>query len=136
MKTNTLLLAVGIISAGLAGCHPNIPSKRGSFLEQFGISASDLKADCNLLVSENVQTGKDAWEISEKLPEHLSHLSPQFVHLRVLNAATVVNIQISGGFNHQGLLVVCARQDADFVPVTGRNWKIKKIATDVYEYKE
>jgi hypothetical protein len=140
IKTISRLFTVGIIGAGLLGC---FPSAHETLLEQSGVAATDLAEECKLLVSDNVRTGKDTWLLigvkAEPFPEKLTtilKLSPQFVHIRTSDEATVVDIQISGGFNHRGLLVVCDKRRAIFIPVTGAHWKTKKIAPDIYEYRE
>jgi hypothetical protein len=90
-------------------------------------SATNLVADCQKLAEEGVKHGKEFWSSTDPLPPAIASLSPQRVHLSVREWATVVDIQVSGGFIYRGYLVVCASKDPNFVPATGRNWRITKI---------
>lgn len=97
---------------------------------------TNLVAECQKLVTEGVKNGKEFWSSTDPLPPTIAAFSPQRVHLSVREWATVVDIQVSGGFSHRGYLVVCASKDPNFVPTTGRNWRITKIAPAVFEYRE
>ncbi|HPY32158.1 MAG TPA: hypothetical protein PLT00_16130 [Verrucomicrobiota bacterium] len=99
---------------------------------------TNLVAECEALARDGAAQGKDTWTASDPLPPAIKSLSPQVVQLRVTEspAATVVDIQTSGGFQHRGYLVVCASKDANFVPQKGRNWRITKVAPAVFEYRE
>jgi hypothetical protein len=50
--------------------------------------------------------------------------------------STVIDVQVSGGFEHRGLLVVCYSSDPHFIPEKGRNWRITRLASNVFEYRE
>ena len=152
MKKRIILpLTIGIVGAGLINLRSNISDMfkeirtvgallikgRPNFsLEQLGINASHLIKDSQLLVSEKLQTGKDFWTLSDGLPESISKLSPQFATIQEKKEATIIDIQISGGFQHFGYLVVCSSETPDFVPTKGNNWHIRKVAENVFEYSE
>lgn len=97
-----------------------------------------LVAEGETLARNGAAQGKDTWMASDPLPPGIKSLLPQVVQLRVTESppATVVDIQTSGGFQHRGYLVVCASRDPNFVPQTGRNWRITQIAPAVFEYRE
>ena len=76
------------------------------------------------------------WVKDDWLPTTIAQLSPQCVRVRNTEEAVVVNIQVSGGFQHFGFLVVCSSRESNFKPTTGRNWRIREIAPNVFEYAE
>lgn len=99
---------------------------------------TNLVAECQTLARDGAAQGKDTWMASDPLPPAIKSLSPQVVQLRVIESppATVIDIQIAGGFQHRGYLIVCASKYPNFVPQKGRGWRITKIAPDVFEYRE
>jgi hypothetical protein len=97
---------------------------------------TNLLPDCRKLAEEGVRQGKETWTQDDPLPASIKSLAPQYVQLHVTPASTVIDIQISGGFQHRGLLVVCASKDPTFTPTKGRNWRITKLSDGVYEYRE
>lgn len=100
------------------------------------VNMTNLLADCQKLAADAAKEGREFWNPNDPLPPTIKLLSPQFVQLEVKSYATIVDIQVSGGFNHRGYLVVCASKDMNFVPRKGRNWRITKIAPGVFEYRE
>lgn len=100
------------------------------------MNMTNLVADCQKLAEEGAKLGKEFWSSTDPLPPTITALAPQSVHLSVREWATVVDIQVSGGFNHRGYLVVCTSKDLNLVPAAGRNWRITKIAPGVFEYLE
>jgi hypothetical protein len=100
------------------------------------VNMTKLVADCQKLAEEGVKLGKEYWAAHEPLPTSIAALEPQYVKLSADEWATVVDIQLSGGFMHRGYLVVCASKDPEFMPQKGRRWRITKIAPGVYHYCE
>lgn len=135
MRLNTSWLAVALLVFALcAGC-----GKSGRQTNPTAqANMTNLVAECEALARDGAAQGKDTWMPTDTLPPTIKALSPQLVQLRVTESppATVVDIQISGGFQHRGYLVVCANKDPNFVPQKGRNWRITKIAPGVFEYRE
>jgi len=97
---------------------------------------TNLVAECQKLARDGASERKDTWTANDSLPPAIESLSPQYVQLLAGDAATVVDIQTSRGFQHRGFLVVCASKDPNFVPNNGRNWRITKVAPGVFEYRE
>lgn len=99
---------------------------------------ADLVTDCRTLFHDGQIQKRDTWTNKDPLPPMLQSLSPQFVQVRTTESpsAVIVNIQLSGGFQHHGYLVVCASRDPNYVPQQGRGWRIVKIAPSVFEYQE
>jgi len=90
------------------------------------------------LANDGIAKGKETWTPADPLPPAIRSLAPQVVQLRTGNSprTSVLDIQTSGGFQHRGYLVVCATEDPNFIPTKGRNWRIKKLAPELFEYQE
>lgn len=102
-----------------------------------GVNITNLIAECEVLAHEGASKGQMTWTSHDPLTTTIKSLSPQLVTVTTQAEATLVNIQVSGGFRHRGYLVVCTSRNRDFVPVTGRhNWRIAKVAPRVFEYRE
>lgn len=95
-----------------------------------------LVDDCRALADDTKASGKDVWTPNDPLPASIKMLNPQYVQVHKSSSATVVDIQLSGGFQHRGLLVVVRSDDGLYQPTKGRGWEIKKLADNVYEYRE
>lgn len=98
--------------------------------------STNLVEDCRSLAEAGMGQGKEIWTQGDPLPASIKALAPQYVRLHVTPESTVVDIQLSGGFQHRGLLVVCSSKGTAFTPTKGRNWRIMKLCKDVYEYRE
>lgn len=98
--------------------------------------STNLIEDCRSLAEVGMSQGKEIWTQDDPLPASIKALIPQYVRLHVTSESTIVDIQLSGGFQHRGLLVVCSSKGAAFTPTKGRNWQIMKLSKDVYEYRE
>lgn len=122
---------VVVAISGIFGCGP-----KGNMSVEPLSRSTNLVVACQSLVAEGARLSKDTWMKGEVLPETISKLTPQYVQVLVTDEATVVDIQISGGFRHQGLLVVCSSKLPSFTPTKGRGWRIKKVGAGVFEYKE
>ena len=72
------------------------------------------------------------------LPPALSRLKPQLVHVeRLGNGLWLVELQLLGGFCHQGLLIVVGPAPASYVPVApSAAWKVRKLADRLFKYAE
>ncbi len=95
-----------------------------------------LKRECQMFVDAHDKTGKDTWLSNDPtLPPIVAELHPQVVMVGRSGAVPVVDIQVSGGFSHHGLLVVVADTPAGFAPRKS-TWSVTKIAAGVFEYRE
>lgn len=96
-----------------------------------------LQRDCRLYFERSVQRGREAWVMtmgdSNGLPPTIAALRPQTV-VADRTDLPVVNIQLSGGFNHYGLLVCVTNTPANFWPRS--KWLVSKIAEGVFVYRE
>jgi hypothetical protein len=110
--------------------------KLGDYLSDQQTNMTNLVVECQKLAHDGASQSKDTWTANDPLPPAIKSLSPQYVQLLAGEAATVVDIQTSGGFQHHGYLVVCASKDPNFLPEKGRNWRITRVAPGVFEYRE
>lgn len=114
-------------------CDSNSTMRTGPYSK---LNMTNLVTECRQLAEAGVKQNKQKWQDADVLPEQVASLSPQFVKLMDQGGSTVIDIQVSGGFDHRGLLVVCQSPDTNFIPHKGRNWRITKLAPDVFEYRE
>ena len=128
----TILTAALLAVTLLAGCGRTC----APILESMSQVNTTLISDCRKLAQESVSLGKETWTLRDPLPASIKSFAPQYVQVHVTPESTVVDIQLSGGFLHRGLLIVCSRRDPSFTPTKGRNWLITKLSDDVYEYRE
>jgi hypothetical protein len=131
-----LLIIVALVVAVLALCFTC--SHLGNASNQVPlVNMTNLVAECVKLANDGKAQGKDLWMASDPLPTTIKSLSPQCVQLMTDSTKNVViDIQLSGGFEHRGYLVVCAKEVPSFIPHKGNNWRITQIAPDVFEYRE
>ena len=97
--------------------------------------AQELRDASARLVEEWRLTGEYAVDLAA-VPKVIADLAPQFVTIRSIQGNVVVNVQVSGGFVHQGYLVVVTRADPAFQPRTGRNWRHDRLSDDITWYSE
>jgi hypothetical protein len=116
-----------------AGCNrtPSLASK-----VQTAGGTEALVQDCRTILAEHQRTQKEFWSKGDsRLPPTIAALQPQTVHATRYNSYPMVDIQVSGGFNHQGLLVMLTNTPSDFMPRKS-SWRVTKLADSVYEYLE
>ena len=121
---------VTIFVTVLAGCSqpPAVVKPSGGY--------QVLRQECVALLQDYRRTKKEFWRREDKLPPAIASLRPQYVQICGEIAPPFVDIQTSGGFQHQGLLVVCDDAAKDYVPVKGRDWTVTKVADFVFAYRE
>ena len=97
----------------------------------------DLKKECSDLVLEFEKAHFDIVSNTNYSPV-IAKLTPQIVEIEEQQSYSFVNIQISGGFDHNGLLVSPKPLPSDFMPVRGGGgkWRIWRLADGVFEYRE
>ena len=98
--------------------------------------AATLIRDCQTLLAEQRRTHKDTWSAGDtNLPATVGALRPQVVQAAHYDGLPVVDIQISGGFTHRGVLVILTNTPPGFVPRKS-SWRVTKIADGIFEYRE
>ena len=84
----------------------------------------------------NTQKCLSLKELLEILPPAIASLKPQYIQVHGEVSPPIVDIQTSGGFQRQGLLMVFDSTASNFVPQKGRDWRLTKIADFVFAYPE
>ena len=127
------LFLATLSAAMLAGCSqaPTLSTR----IQSAGGEAA-LKRECQSILDEHQKTQKEFWMPKDSvLPRTIAALQPQVVHATRIGEFPMVDIQVSGGFSHHGLMVVLTNTPLDFLPGKG-NWRVTRIGDGVYEYRE
>jgi hypothetical protein len=127
-----LILAI-LSAAMIIGCSraPTLPAR----IQSAGGEAA-LKRECQSILDEHQKTQKEFWMPKDStLPPTIAALQPQVVHATRYDRFPMVDIQVSGGFYHHGLMVVLTNTPPDFMPRKS-SWRVTKIGDGVFEYRE
>lgn len=116
----------------VVGCDSG-PSVSTQIQAAGGVAA--LKRDCQLYFAASQQPEHKAWVMgnTNDLPSAIAALRPQIVAAEQRDAP-LVNIQLTGGFSHRGLLVCVSNTPPGFTPAI--KWKVTRIAEGIFEYRE
>ena len=129
------LLQGAFFVAFVVGCNNRGPQLAQSIQAAGGMET--LKTECADLVSKFQSARLDIIDATN-YPPVVAKLKPQIVQIEEQRSLPFVHIQITGGFNHHGLLVAGNPLPADLVPVRGGGgkWRVWKLADGVFEYRE
>jgi hypothetical protein len=95
-----------------------------------------LMRDCETILAEHRKTQKETWTATDtNLPPTIAALQPQIIQAARYDGFPIVDIQVSGGFTHHGLMVVLTNTPPDFMPRKS-SWKVTRIAEGIFEYRE
>ena len=126
---------VAILSAAIlasTGCS-RAPSLTSQIQNAGGEAA--LKRECQTIFNEHQKTQKEFWMAKDSaLPPTIAALQPQIVQATRYDDLPMVDIQVSGGFAHQGLMVVLTNTPPEFMPRKS-SWRVTKISDGVFEYR-
>ena len=132
--TSTVRVFLAMASAAMIVSCSRAPSFPARIQSAGGEAA--LKRDCQSLIDEQQKTQKAFWVPKEsKLQPTIAALLPQVVQATLCDSLPMVDIQVSGGFSHRGLIVMLTNTPPDFVPRKGR-WRVTRIGDGVFEYRE
>lgn len=120
-----ILSAVMIVGCSRA---PTLPAQ----IQSAGGEAA-LKRECQSIFDEHQKTQRQFDESAA--PPTIAALKPQIVQVRSYDGLPMVDIQVSGGFSHRGVMVVLTNTPPDFIPRKS-SWRVTKIGDGVYEYRE
>jgi hypothetical protein len=125
-----MILGFTMLTAGCSRA-PALASK----VQAAGGTAA-LVQDCRTILDEHQRSQKEFWSQGDSgLPPTIAALQPQTVHASRYNSYPMVDIQVSGGFSHHGLMVILTNTPSDFMPRKS-TWRVTKIAEGIYEYRE
>ena len=69
------------------------------------------------------------------LPPTITALQPQVVQAASCDGFPLVDIQVSGGFSHRGLIVMLTNTPPGFTPRKS-SCRVTKISDGLFEYRE
>jgi hypothetical protein len=131
MRASNAIFLAGIMLATSCGRAPSLSDQ----VRAAG-GAAALIRDCETILAEHKKTQNDTWTASDtNLPPTIAALRPQFVRARRYYGLPMVDIQVSGGFNRRGLMVVLTNTPPDFMPRKS-SWRVSKMADGIFEYCE
>ena len=125
-----MIIGLTVVAAG-CGRAPSLAAK----VQAAGGTAA-LVQDCQVILTEHQRSQKEFWSQGDAtLPPTIAALQPQTVHASRYDSYPMVDIQVSGGFNHHGLMVILTNTPSHFVPRKS-SWRVAKIADGIFEYRE
>jgi len=131
MREYSAILLAGVLLATSCG---RTPSLLDQVVAVGGTAA--LRRDCEMVLAEHQKTKKESWPAGDtNLPATITALRPQIVQAAHYDGFPIVDIQISGGFTHRGLMVIPTNTPPDYLPRKS-SWRVTKISDGVFEYRE
>ena len=135
MRPSTHIVIWLALSVAASGCGrgPKFAAK----LQVAGGSAA-LKQECGgfLRIHEQTSGQQYVWmPRNTNFPPTIASFQPQAVSITRLDDVLMVDVQVTGGFDHHGLLVAPAPTPQGFQPRRG-SWSIWQLADGVWEYRE
>jgi hypothetical protein len=95
-----------------------------------------LIRDCETIWAEHQKNQKESWMAGDtNLPPTITALQPQVVQAASYDGFPMVDIQVSGGFSHRGLMVFLTNTPPKFMPRKS-SWRVTKVSDGVFEYRE
>ena len=131
MRASNAIFLAGILLATSCDRAPSLSDQVGAA----GGTAALIR-DCETILAEHQKTQKESWTASDtNLPPTIAALQPQIVQAARYDGFPMVDIQVSGGFTHRGLMVILTNTPPDFMPRKS-SWRVTKMADGIYEYRE
>ena len=126
MKRMTAVILACFIAAG---CSP--ANRNDTILKNGGYGV--LRSDCETLF-RSIDPSQTGSADPTNYPASIIVLRPQFVGVHRLEPPVLI-IQTSGGFRHEGILVVLGT-NLTYRPTIGHGWVQKELAPGVFEFRE
>jgi len=131
MRASNAIFLAGILLATSCGRTPSLSDQ----VRAAGGTAALIR-DCETILAEHQKTQKESWTASDtNLPPTIATLRPQIVQAARCDGFPMVDIQVSGGFTHRGLMVILTNTPPDFMPRKS-SWRVTKMADGIFEYRE
>jgi len=125
-----IIIGMTLLASGCSRA-PSLAAK----VQTAGGSAALLQ-DCQAILAEHQRSQKEFWSRGDStLPPTIAALQPQTVQAFHYNNYPMVDIQVLGGFNHHGLMVILTSTPPGFMPRKS-SWSVTKIADDIFDYRE
>ena len=113
-------------------------SRPSSLANQVGAAGGTaaLIRDCQTILAEHQKSQKEIWSAGDtNLPPTIAALQPQIVQIASCEGLPMLDIQVSGGFSHRGLMVMLTNVPPGFVPRKS-SWRVARISDGIFEYRE
>lgn len=135
MRLDTYIVIGLALSLATTGCGrgPKFAAKLSSS-RQIG----DLKQECSGFLRAFEQTSGQQYlwmPRNTNFPPTIASFQPQAVSITRHDDVLLVDIQVTGGFDHHGLLIAPAPTPQGFQPRRG-SWSIWRLNDGVWEYRE
>jgi hypothetical protein len=128
-----LAFSLVVVSAVSCGRGP----KLGAQLQAAG-GATALKQECAGFIHmfEESKEQQYSWMPRDtNFPPTIASFRPQVVSIERQDDVVMVDVRVTGGFEHHGLLVASSPTPPGFTPRMS-SWSIWQIADGVFEYRE
>jgi hypothetical protein len=131
MREYSAILLAGVLLATSCG---RTPSLLDQVVAAGGTAA--LRRNCEMILAEHQKTQRESWAAGDtNLPATITALRPQIVQAARYDGFPIVDIQLSGGFTHRGLMVILTNTPPDYLPRKS-SWRVTKISDAIFEYRE
>ena len=131
MRVFDAIFLAGILLATSCDSAPSLSDQ----VRAAGGTATIIR-DCETILAEHQKTQKEIWTASDtNLPPSIAALQLQIVQAARYDGFPLVDIQVSGGFTHRGLMVILTNTPPDFMPRKA-SWRVTKMADGIFEYRE
>lgn len=129
-------LAVGLVCSVFLIC--SCRGKSNALPEWLqNVNLTNLVVNARSLTTTAQKQGEWYWSgNSSNLPPVIRTLGAQKIIMRTNPPPLRLEVSMSSGFLHHGLIIICETNDVSAPPAMGRNWPVRKIADFIYEYKE
>lgn len=135
MRSLHFLTVAFVVFAAASGCGRG--PKLGAQLQAAG-GAPALKEECAgfIRIFEQSKEQQYSWMPRDtNFPPAIASFQPQVVSIERQDGVVMVDVRVTGGFKHHGLLVVPSPTHPGFTPRMS-SWSIWQIADGVFEYSE
>lgn len=128
----TILLALFVAASGCS----RGPKLKGKLQAAGGAAALQTECAGFIRIFEQSKEEQYAWMPRDtNFPPAVASFSPQVVSVTRQHGVLLVDVRVTGGFMHHGLLVAPSPTPAGFKPQMS-SWPVWQIATGVWEYRE
>jgi hypothetical protein len=128
-----LLVILSVTTFASAGCGRK-PTLAVRIQNAGGETA--LRRECKDIFDMHQKTQKEIWMAKDSaLPPTIAGLKPQVVRVTTYGGIPMVDVQVSGGFLHHGLMVALTNVPPDLLPRRS-TWRVTKIGQGIFEYRE
>lgn len=100
---------------------------------------TEFRSECSELATRMRSSGIEGLKPADRnfpLPGRVAGLDPQFISVWEEDSTILMDIQLCGGFNHAGLVVVIETPTQESFSLRRRNRTVRKLDEGLFEYWE